>query len=397
VLLDYDLVNAFKANDRNAATRGGCYEHGDAQDVHGAMPQDTWLIPRTGRSGDDSCESSGHMQRGIVAVNGYYWAGHNSHDEMENSFAWGGINKTEQRITNPNDRNHSEATNQGSTSHVVGKETIPWRSYRPCRAGDLVCWGLPMSPLHPSSSDQRGQLMYVPGTEPLQNGVVYNTYRPRDLSCQLAAAHSAISMPKGANGIADMTYADTLPHMATVGSDRAWSGTQESAAALKYGLAGVGLVFLQALVRNNLVNINVGAGGTAAEQVSALADRLGLWGPAGPSQELQDAMADMLLRNMVPGDPARTAAQDRYEAESAGGGGAGGARGGSRLYNMSMSTPDATDPGAQYDHLRANLMETLLGGLASAMENKRDKVVGMALDDAQPGDDVPILFGFHCK
>lgn len=384
VLLDQDLIETMRANASNTAVNTGCYPDGAHPLVHNAMQGDTWLIPRGSRVGDDADGTMLHMQKGIVAVNGLYYMQHYSQSELESSFSWGGINQNNQTVNDPATGRGNANNSQGSASYVVVKTTIPWRSDRPGYHGDLIQWGLPE--MCNATADHTGP--YVPGSAPRVLGCVYRPYDPADLSTEAAGGFAAMQMPKGNNGIMDMTYAESLPmdggpHGA---KSRAYSVQQEMGIALKYGIWGAALAVMDVLQQSGVQILDQSGNKLTMD---ALAANVGLWDTTG-SQIVQDGVAAVLLDNISPLDPARRTAVRQFEGVMS-------ASMGSqmRLQDARELTPD--DPTRNYWHLRANLCATFLGGIASGLEEKRSKVVGMLLEDAEPGQDAAAIFGLHCK
>lgn len=368
VLLDFDLVSRFQENGRTPAQSGDCFADGSNEMAHNAMEGDTWLLNR--QTMIRSPDMTGYMQTGIVAVNGLRFRDYASQMEMDSDWKFGGINQTKQRLQK-SEYGQTDSTNQSSTSFIVGKLNICWNSTKPVFAGDMVTCGLPWAPFHPDANkDSMGGFNgYRIGTVPRSLNAVYEPYVPTDLSVQVAGGAAALQLDKANNGINGVSYDELYP---ADGKHR-WSSEQEVAIALKYGLWGVALSFMRTLANSGRL-----ATVSSAPDVDQLAEEV--------IGNLQDdltltAVHDLILNMADPQEPRRAQALSRI----------GGVNG---LYEYKTNRPAA---GNSAMHLQAHAMEILFGGLAAAQDHKRSKIVGMACGNAQPGEDVAILFGYHTK
>jgi hypothetical protein len=288
--------------------------------------------------------------------------------EMESNWPWGGICQTEQRLE-MTEYGHTDAQNQGSTSFVVGKITIPWKSTKAVFAGDMVACRLARGGFHPEA-DQG--FPYIVGTIPRAITAVYEPYVATDLSVQMAGGAAALKLTKAQNGIKDMPYADLYPKAGR----NTLSAEQNVAAALKFGIMGIALSVIQSLQGEAGVNLNSDIG-TIATQVGLFATDAA----ADNNTTVNRAIHDLLLKNADPGDTLRTAAVVRFGGPDL-------------LFDTLKDQP--TDANLMR-HLQAHALQFLFGGITAAQEHNRAGVKGMACGNANPGEDVAILFGFHCK
>lgn len=367
VAVDLDQVEAQKA--AAGVNTGGVrrYPFGNEDLVHNAMPRDTVLLER--HKMIRGANGPGYMQYGIIGLNGL--AFEDSQMKAESKFVWGGICQTEQKVSNP-DYGTQDAMHQGLTSYVSGKFSIPWRSSQDVCAGDRIMWTLP--PQTDAVKDgTENPMPLIPGSHPRQFQALYQPYVPTDFAVQLAGGAIALSQ-EGAHGINDVPYAELAP-----GSQTKPTAERKVAAALKYGLLGAVMAAVEVLIEKGHLSFNVApvAVTTVRAQANAqkLAEVIGLF-EKQTSQDVKDIIAAILLAK----DPTA-------EGEKA----VGAFGGPDMLYNQSLYAGDAN-----YTNVRFNAVDFLLGGLAAAMDHKRSRVVGIALENAKPGADVAVLFGHHC-
>lgn len=370
VLLHHDLIEVFRENGRNNSVINQVFQDGSNPAVHNAMPGDTFLLQRKNmiRNGD----SSGYMQLGIVALNGMNWQDqYASQMEMESDWAWGGINQTEQLVeTSEYGRTHP--TNQGSTSFNVGKMTIAWKSTKPIYAGDMACCVLPRAGFHPEADQATYNYPYIPGTVPRAITAVYEPYVPTDVSVQVAGGTAALKLSGAANGIFDKSYTDLYP---TAGQNKL-SAEQNVAAALKFGIWGIVLAGIARLQQNPRVDLT--------SNIDTIAARIGLFdtnSTRDPNNDVHRLIHDLTLNMADPTDPMRDAAIANFGGQA-------------ELFNVLTNPP--TDINLM-KHLQAHALQFMFGGISAAQEHKRSRIVGMACSNAMPGEDVTILFGYHCK
>lgn len=364
VLLDRDLIDVFKENGRNKNVSNEVFPDGSNTAAHNAMPGDTFLLNRQYMIRNST--STGYMQMGIVALNGMNWSDYNSQMEMESNWKWGGICQTEQRLE-MTEYGHTDAQNQGSTSFVVGKVTIPWKSTKPVYPGDMVACRLPPGGFHPAL-DQT--YPYIVGTIPRAITAIYEPYVPTELSVQIAGGAAALKLNKAANGIKDIPYQDLYPK---AGRNNL-SAEQNVAAALKFGIMGIALSVIKSLRRDGI---------DCNQDPAAIATAAGLFGNDQATNEnpTNRAIHDLVLKMADPSDPLRTDAVARFGGDAV-------------LFDA--LTKDPRDDNMM-EHLQAHALQFLFGGITAAQEHSRSGVVGMSCGTANPGEDATILFGFHCK
>lgn len=368
VILAKDLIDMFIENARNPALANQVFpDGGDIKKAHSAMPGATVMLNRQYIMKNPT--TNGCMQTGIVAFNGLHWQQYASQMEFESDWKWGGIAQTEQRLET-SEYGLTDPSNQGFTVFVVGKLTIPWRSEKSVFSGDLVMVKCPRGNFHPEAP---GGATFSPETPPHIAGnipsaytALYEPYIPTEFSVQVAGGAAALELTKGQNGIKDVPYEDIYPQASMDGvAQHKMSEEQEVAAALKFGLWGIALTLIQTL-QNSGVSLN--------QTVDAIAGQIGLFDQA--NDIFKRGVMNVILNMSDPTDTARTTRVDNVS-----------------LYEIVNKGPSTN----KTRHLRAHALQILLGGLAAAQEHKRSRVVGMAAGNANPGEDVPILFGYHTK
>ena len=370
VAIDLDQVERQKSNTPLTVGAKGCYPFGTEDLAHNAMPRDTLLI--NNKKMIRSANGPGYMQYGIVGLNGLEFD--DSQMKAESMFVWGGICQTEQKLVTP-DYGTQDAMHQGVTSYVAGKFSIPWRSTKEVCAGDRIMWCLP--PQTPEvKSGAVNPMPLIPGSHPRQFQAMYEPYVPTDFTVQLAGGAVAL-MGEDNHGIHNVPYNELAP-----GNANKPSAERKVAAALKYGLLGAAMAVIEVLLTKGILTKPAAADVTpidedeARDEASALAKQVGLLNPA-TSATVRELIAAILL--------SKDKTDNGIEAVTAFGG-----------TNELLKQADYAGKEATYENIRFNAVDFLLGGLAAAVDHKRSRVVGMALESAKPGADVAVIFGAHC-
>lgn len=363
VAIDLDQVERQKTTLSNSAK--GCYPFGTEDLAHNAMPRDTLLI--NNKKMIRSANGPGYMQYGIVGLNGLEFD--DSQMKAESMFVWGGICQTEQKLVTP-DYGTQDAMHQGVTSYVAGKFSIPWRSTKEVCAGDRIMWCLP--PQTPEvKSGAVNPMPLIPGSHPRQFQAMYEPYVPTDFTVQLAGGAVAL-MGEDNHGIHNVPYNELAP-----GNANKPSAERKVAAALKYGLLGAAMAVIETLVAKGMLAVPGAAAGSAPHLATTLlAGQIGLFDDA-TSETVRELIAAILL--------SKDKTDKGVEAVTEFGG-----------TDELLKQADYAGEKATYKNIRFNAVDFLLGGLAAAVDHKRSRVVGMALESAKPGADVAVIFGAHC-
>jgi hypothetical protein len=400
--IDSDLVHEFQQNAADPRIAAKCYPGGQDEINHNLLPGDLSFSQKCVRNGDVGDGEPNEL--GVSSVAGLCWGNYCSQREMEDDYYLSGVVTTESRLTNPLDSTTSDP-NHGYGMIVAGTHTVINNGPYPFYPGTPIAWRFPPAPIHPKAN---GDLFNGGSTVNMlaRQGAPTGQFRPElvpfdplDFSVHMAAAFAAITSDQGEGGVADVPFSKAMPGSdmgrSTGASSRPWSCIQDEALSYKYGLAGIGLTMVETLIRqgvlqvtNNVPNLNATAAASALAHAAAsdLAGQLGLWNTAGAAQgPLREFFADLMLKNIGCGDPARTAAVQRfYEAT-----------GGREFYKIATEAPQTTEQ--MYARLRAHQCEMLTQGLGSSWNSKTSKIVGRALAYAAPADSLHAVWGHHTQ
>jgi len=316
-----------------------------------------------------------------------HWGSCCSQQELEDQFYFLGTALTEQRISSPLDSGTYDP-DHGFATLVAGCHSVINNSDRPFYPGNLVQWRLPPAPFHPKSNDavfQGGDVINHAnryGTSATQFKVQLIPFSYSDFSVQFAGAFAAMQETKAMNGINDVPYEWTLCNHDQSGR-RQFSNVQDQGLAFKYGLTGVALTMIEALVDKGLLQGN-GANGKAV--AIHIAGELGLFEKPGQNRNakdtlLQECLADVFMQNISNGDPLRTGAEARYQA----------AFGSPTI--VAQSIPIENNVESNYARLRMHALDQLVQGIAVAWHSKTEKIIGRAFNCAATSDTLDVCFG----
>lgn len=384
---DEELLAECERNANNASQAMFCFPGGSQPINHDIMQGYTLLGMR-----NVCIPESDIFEIGLASAAGLCWDKWCSQRAMESDFYWQGIANTEQRKTKPLDSTTSDPPN-GVGTHRAGTKSIINNSWRTIFAGDRIAWCFPKAPFHPKSGRDNANLFnggdplnYLArqGEPPTQFRWEYESYDPSDFTLQMAGAFAALEADQGEGGVKGMPYQNALPWAAGGAGvkERPWSSLQEEALAYRFGLWGVALT-----LHDTLRKAGRGLVGMTGRQIAA---ELKLF-EANPDKLVTAGIADVLLDRISPCDPARTAAVDAFEDAEARGG-TGNVLHEARTFDCNPQTL-ATHADKFYANLRAHAIDMLAIGMTSALEDKRSKVVGVAMNSAAPADTLHVMFG----
>jgi hypothetical protein len=402
--LDYDLVREFQSNAEDPRIAAKCYPGGQGEINHDVMTGDTAFGQKCVRNSDVPDGEPNELA--IVSVAGLCWDRYCSQREMEDDYYWVGVCVTESRLTNPLDSTTSDPPH-GFGMIVAGTHTVVNNGPYPFYPGTPIAWRFPPSPIHPKANGSglfnggsTVNMLARQGAPTSQFKPEYVPFDPLDFSVHMAAAFAAITSDQNEGGVADVPFSKAMPGSdmgrSTGASSRPWSCIQDEALSYKYGLAGIGLTMVETLIRQgvlqvtgNAPNLNSTLQDSTAAHVAAvqLSATLGLWAPpaAGAAQApLREFLADVMLKNIGCGDPARTAAVQRFYDAT-----------GREFYKIATEAPQ-TDA-QMYARLRAHQCEMLTQGLGSSWNSKTSKIVGRSLAYAAPADSLHAVWGHHTQ
>lgn len=392
IFKDDSLVAEFQYNANDPATAPFCYPGGTLPINHDISVGDTSFGKKYARGGDTGDEV------GFVAAAGLCWNNYCSQRNMEDCFYWQGIVMTDCQDEKHMDANQDDEHSQGYGILRAGTYTVANNGPHTFYPGDIICWEFPPAPFHPDSSgifNNGGRINYTArdGVPPTQFRPYYRPFDPTEICSDMAGIYAAITSPKTEGGISDLPYANALPHYTGYRGERPWSNTQEEAIAYKYGLWGVALTLVQTLARNGYVTVHPGGNGPQVAgdaNISQLATAIGLFNTnAGQQTIVHEGIADVLLMNLAPNDPARRDAVARFEVET----GINDVPRG-KFYQAATATPEPGQPALAYANLRTHVANILVGGMLNTWHSKRSKCVGRAISASAPTGDLDGLWGY---
>lgn len=375
---DEELLAECERNANNASIAMFCYPGGSQPINHDIMPGYTLLGMR-----NVCIPESDIFEIGLASAAGLCWDKWCSQRAMEADFYWQGIANTEQRKTKPLDSTTNDPPN-GVGTHRAGTKSIINNSWRTIFAGDRIAWCFPKAPFHPKSDHPKHNTFHAgdplnylarQGEPPTQFRWEYEAYDPSDFTLQMAGAFAALETEPGEGGVKGMPYQYALPWAAGGAGvkDRPWSSLQEEALAYRFGLWGVALTLHDTLRKARLHNQS---GQDIAAQIKLFT--------ANPEKIVTEGIANVLLDRISPCDPQRTAAVAAFEDVSTNTPlGTGTTLHEARTFDCN---PDALNSRSNmfYANLRAHAIDMLAIGMTSALEDKRSKVVGVAMNSAAP-------------
>ena len=398
-VLDDDSIERRRQNAKDPRRAITCYPGGENDINHNAMPGDLAFGLRQTR--DVESMDGEPNELATTSVAGLCWSDYNSQREMEDDFYFLGVVTGEEKLLNPYDRNTPDARNGFATGRV-GTFSVVNNGPRTFYPGDYVKWQFPPAEFSKliDGDEHRfdrnvvgnGQINQRAryGAPPTQFKPEIVPFDPTDLSVDLAGIFSSIISPQMAGGISDIDFKKTLCNNPTEKGGCPWTCLQDEAVAFKFGLLGVGLSFVETLIRKGmLAPVQAGRNGQyqpntneqAADFTSQIAENIGLWSDnEGTQAPLRDALADMFLTNIGGEEDMRRAAMDRFNANHGG-----------DAYNTAVTVPQTVEQ--KYARLRLHLMSTLTNGIALTVDSNRSKIVGRSLSASAPGDTTDILFG----
>lgn len=401
-MLDTELVAQFKKNSANPRTKPFCYPGGEDQINANIMQYDTAIGMRNVRELDGFDGEPAELA--IVGVGGLNWSQYCSQAQMQRDYYWLGIVTTESRLFNPYDPSTMDAIHQGFGFIRAGTHTVanngPYNFY----PGQRIAWRLPLAPFHPKSrTDNMPELAEFNrgGRPPTQFQAEYVPFDPLDVTVQIASAFALLGVNADQGGVNDLAYSDALPHLTGFRGVRPHDPLQEEAISYKFGIAAIGLAFVQALADRNAIRfLNPGEiePPTDADErmrnnfnaCADLADKLGLYDHSSSGDDrrkkLESILADVMMSDISPIDSQGAAARTRFEkglSEAAG-----------SLENIPFQMPKNKDQ--LYASMRYHAMSLMTQGILGSFDHAHDHVVGRALNASAPGDDLHGLWGHFC-
>lgn len=393
-----DMNLIYQWQNQDVRTELGCYPGGKVPENHDIMPGDTAF----GQVGVRNLEigDGEPNELSIVSVAGLEWKGYCSQREMEDNFYWQGIVTTECRLGNvmdstTGDPDHGFGGGRAGTFSVVNNG---WHTFH---AGDYIAWQFPQAPFHPKSASaldtasppelfMAGQTVNMTARQGVPTGQFrpeYVPFDPSDFTVQLAGVFATFTNPKSERGIQDMSFVAAAPNVHGYKNERPWSTTQDEGVGYKYSICGIGLSFVETLLRKGLIQPGVGPSGPLSEQEAYntsknIAGQIGLFSTKAEDQDIMlEALADVFLNNISAGDDMRSQAVKRFRNASG------------QQDMFSLATERLDDIDLFYARLRLNCLNLLTGAVGNSWYSKTRKIVGTAFNDAAPADTLHGLFG----
>jgi hypothetical protein len=402
-LLDVDLTNQFKRNSANPRTKPFCYPGGEDPINANVMQYDTAIGMRNVREIDGFDGDPAELA--VVGIGGLNWSQYCSQAQMQRDYRWIGIVTTESRLFNPYDPSTMDAIHQGFGFIRAGTHTVanngPYNFY----PGTRIAWRLPLAPFHPKSGSKDTMPTLAEfnrgGRPPTQWQAEYVPFDPLDMTTQLASAYALMTVNADQGGVNDLSYSNALPHLTGFRGVRPHDPLQEQAISYKFGLAAVGLAFVQSLADRGVITINSAsaiqenpAGNPDNFRACAvLAGKLGLLDAAqgGDTDRrlLHSILADVMMSDISPIDSAGQIAKDRYEQSM---------RNVQELNGKIDSIPFSMPKNKEelYASMRYHAMSILTQGIVGSFDDAHESVVGRAMNASAPGDDLHGLWGHFC-
>lgn len=409
-ITDVDLINQFMANDANPRTKPFCYAGGGNPINHNIMQYDTVIGMRNVRELEGFDGEPAELA--ICGLGGLNWQNYCSQRQMEDDFYWIGVVTTESRLYNPSDPTTADAIEQGFGFIRCGTITVQNNGGGNFYPGDPVAYRFPLAPFAPRQYNELASDIALnstarAGRPPSQWQVEYVRFNPLDLTAQMAAAYEAITSNAAEGGISDFPYPTAVPSLTGYPGERPHDGIQEEAISYKYGIAAIGLSFVETLIRRGVLQApaedtdllkaawdNAGSQIPDRQVVAAqnahggavrIANVLGLWDTnRGNQAYIRECIADVMFNNISGLNAEGKAAHDRFLAAS----------GFPDVRTIATSTP--TNPGANYASLRVHAMNLMVQGISGSWDSAQSRKVGRALNASAPQDDLHCLFGHFC-
>lgn len=386
-ITDVDLINQFMANDANPRTKPYCYAGGGNPINHNIMQYDTVIGMRNVRELEGFDGEPAELA--ICGLGGLNWQNYCSQRQMEDDFYWIGVVTTESRLYNPSDPTTADAIEQGFGFIRCGTITVQNNGKGNFYPGDPVAYRFPLAPFasrphNELASDIALNSTARAGRPPSQWQVEYVRFNPLDLTAQLAAAYEAITSSNADGGISDLPYTSAVPSLTGFPGERPHDGIQEEAISYKYGIAAIGLSFVETLLRRGIIQ-RPGGVGDAHRDASAIAAQLGLWDTNSANQTLiRECIADVMFNGISGLNTDGNAARTRFVDATPG----------ADIRTIATTTP-ATDE-ARYNSLRVHAMQLMVQGISGSWDSAQSRKVGRALNASAPQDDLHCLFGHFC-
>jgi hypothetical protein len=216
----------------------------------------------------------------------------------------------------------------------------------------------------------------------------------------MAAAYEAITSNAAEGGVSDFPYPTAVPSLTGYQGERPHDGIQEEAISYKYGIAAIGLSFVETLIRRRVLElttdaINKGIGqtfnananaapGTAHATASNIAEALGLWQiDAGNQAPIRECIADVMFNNISGLNREGNDARTRFENASG-------------QVSRTIATKTPVNNAENYASLRVHAMNLMVQGISGSWDSAQSRKVGRALNASAPQDDLHCLFGHFC-
>lgn len=408
-ITDVDLINQFMANDANPRTKPFCYAGGGNPINHNIMQYDTVIGMRNVRELEGFDGEPAELA--ICGLGGLNWQNYCSQRQMEDDFYWIGVVTTESRLYNPSDPTTADAIEQGFGFIRCGTITVQNNGGGNFYPGDPVAYRFPLAPFAPRpynelASDIALNSTARAGRPPSQWQVEYVRFNPLDLTAQMAAAYEAITSNAAEGGVSDFTYPTAVPSLTGYRGERPHDGIQEEAISYKYGIAAIGLSFVETLIRRGVLTFPAGTvqgardawvnadRQSAAQQLTNaqnahsgavhIAEALGLWQTNAANQApIRECIADVMFNNISGLNTEGNAARARFE-------------GASGQASRTIATKTPVGSAELYASLRVHAMNLMVQGISGSWDSAQSRKVGRALNASAPQDDLHCLFGHFC-
>jgi hypothetical protein len=385
VILDWDIISDHQANADDPSVAGECYPMGNKDINHDAMPGNMSIGMRELRNGE--VMDGEPNERGIASVAGLRFADYDSQRSLQDNWYFQGIVATESRVSSDQDPDHGYAIIRAGTVSIINNGEEPFYP------GQYACWQMPKAPF-----GQPGVLL-----DPVNYRARYGTpktkwmpevvpFDPTDMSTHMAGAfanmkHSKVDRDPGS---ADIMLPDFFVRNGAH-SAKALNQLQEEAMAFRFGINGMILRALETLMRKG--HIQFGNGNyteeTAATEVREFAkDTLKLWTTNPAEHGLQhEILADILMRNLNPGDPDRIAAERRFLETH------GSTDGTTRTWNSMATNEMRSSSDDMFRLLMVNLPEVFITGITSTWYSATNSIIGKPMNSAAPADTLHVMLG----
>lgn len=402
-ITDVDLINQFMANDANPRTKPFCYAGGGNPINHNIMQYDTVIGMRNVRELEGFDGEPAELA--ICGLGGLNWQNYCSQRQMEDDFYWIGVVTTESRLYNPSDPTTADAIEQGFGFIRCGTITVQNNGGGNFYPGDPVAYRFPLAPFAPRQYNEMASDIALnstarAGRPPSQWQVEYVRFNPLDLTAQMAAAYEAITSAAAEGGVSDFTYPTAVPSLTGYPGERPHDGIQEEAISYKYGIAAIGLSFVETLIRRGVLQLTNDANndgilqtfnanpnavpGTAHATASKIAEALGLWQTNAADQApIRECIADVMFNNISGLNTDGNAARNRFETAST-------------FQSRVIATKTPVNNAEYYASLRVHAMNLMVQGISGSWDSAQSRKVGRALNASAPQDDLHCLFGHFC-